>query len=130
MAFPNFGNQSSNLKVRYLYSATTTASGTPTAFTPIPARCKYIGTYYLPNNAGTGANVEGYDVLAVLNASLSVPATTLTNVSSGIVVTTSTGTFASYGAAQTNVFLNAGDILVTAGSTLQGGFVTHVVQEF
>ncbi len=129
MAFPNSG-YNPNFRTRYLYSATTSASGTPTAFTPVPARCKYIGTYFLPNNAGIGTNVEGYDVLAALHNGSATPATTLTNVTSGAVVTTSTGTFASFAPAGINLFLNANDVLVVAGSTLQGGFVTHVVQEF
>jgi hypothetical protein len=71
--------------------------------------------------------VTGFDVFAFLGG-----ATTATVISSGTSVTTTTGTLASpvNVTATTIVYLNPGDIIITAGSTCQAGFVTHLVQEF
>ena len=126
-------------KTKYYATATTSTSGAPTSTVVVAARCKYVGGYYLPNQiAGTGTNVTGFDVLFATGAtSTTVP--TFTTISSGVSVTTSTGTFAipfgpntSNGSAfsTATVYLNAGDILFTVASTGVGGFITHIVQEF
>jgi hypothetical protein len=113
-------------KTKYYSTATTSSSGAPVSSVVVAARCKYVGGYFLPNNAGTSTNVTGFDVIAFLNGS-----TSGTVISSGTSVTTTTGTLASAinvtGAA---TYLNAGDVITTVGSTSQAGFVTHVVREF
>lgn len=114
-------------KTKYYSIATTTTSGAPISSVPIVARCKYVGGYFAPNNAGTSTNVTGFDVIAFKDGSA-----TATVISSGTSVTTTTGTLASpinVNAAAT-VFLNAGDVVATIGSTSQAGYVTHIVQEF
>ena len=114
-------------KTKYYSVATTSSSGAPVSTTVVAARSKYMGGYFLPNNAGTSTNVTGFDVIAFLGGS-----TTGTVISSGTSVTTTTGTLAS--PINVNgpnaVFLAAGDIITTVGSTSQAGFVTHIVQEF
>ncbi len=115
------------LKTRTYSIATTTTSGAPVGTAVIVGRCKYLGGYFAPNNAGTATNVTGFDVLAFKDG-----AATATVISSGTSVTTTTGT---QGTAVTmnssaTVFLNPGDVVVTVGSTCQAGFVTHIVQEF
>lgn len=114
-----------NFKTRYYTVATTSSSGAPTSFCTVAARCKVVGTVFLPNNAGTSTNVTGYDVVAFQGNSA-----TATVVTSGASVTTSTGTFGTLVLAANNVYLNAGDVIATLGSTSQGGFVTHIVGEF
>jgi len=114
-------------RFRHYVSATTTTSGVPVATSIVVSRCKYIGGWFAPNNAGTSTNVTGFDVFAFLGG-----ATSATVISSGTSVTTTTGTLASPVniTATSVVYMNSGDIIVTAGSTCQAGFVTHIVQEF
>ena len=114
-------------KMRTYSVATTTSSGAPISTAVMVSRCKYVGGYFVPNNAGTSTNVTGFDVLAFLGGSA-----TATVISSGTSVTTTTGTLGSpvnVNAAAT-IVLNPGDVVVTVGSTSQGGFVSHIVQEF
>ena len=135
MAYPVFYP----FKTKYYSVATTSTSGAPTSTVVVAARCKYIGGYYVPNQiAGTGTNVTGFDVLYITGATSTV-APTATTISSGVSVTTSTGTLAvAFGpftsnantASTATVYLNAGDILYTSASTGVGGFITHIVQEF
>lgn len=114
-------------KTRMYQVATTTSSGTPTSSIVIAARCKYVGGYFVPNNAGTGTNVTGFDVVAFQGG-----AATSVTLSSGTSVTTTTGTLGTaFNMTSTGVvYLNAGDVVMTLGSTSQGGYVTHIVQEF
>ena len=122
MAYPFFPP----FKTKYYSVATTSTSGAPISTVVVAARCKYVGGWYLPNNiAGTGTNVTGFDALAFQGGSA-----TATVITSGVSVTTSTGTLAVQFAPTTAVYLSAGDILQTLASTGVGGFVTHVVQEF
>ena len=99
-------------KMRTYSVATTTSSGAPSSTAVMVARCKYVGGYFAPNNAGTSTNVTGFDVLAFLGGSA-----TATVISSGTSVTTTTGTLGSpvqVNAAAT-IVLNPGDVVVTAG---------------
>lgn len=113
-------------KTKYYSVATTSSSGAPVSTAIVAARCKYVGGYFLPNNAGTSTNVTGFDVIAFKGGS-----TSGTVISSGTSVTTTTGTLASSIKLSTGViYLDAGDIITTVGSTSQAGFVTHIVQEF
>lgn len=119
-------------RTRIYDGPTTSTSGAPTHTAVVVGRCKYVGTWYVPNQiAGTGTNVTGYDVLCVTGAT-STNAPSLTVLTSGATVTTSTGTFAQFTAAgnSTTVNLNPGDVIFTAFSTGVGGFVSHVTQEF
>jgi hypothetical protein len=123
MAFPFIPQ----FRFRHYATATTSSSGAPVATSVVVSRCKYVGGWFAPNNAGTSTNVTGFDVFAFLGG-----ATTATVISSGTSVTTTTGTLASpvNVTATAIVYLNPGDIIITAGSTCQAGFVTHLVQEF
>ncbi len=139
MALPIASNVNNALKLRYYSIATTSTSGAPSSTVVVASRCKYIGGYYVPNQiAGTGTNVTGFDVLTITGAS-SVSSGVVTPITSGVSVTTSTGTFSiQFGPWSGNfatqlssaAFLSAGDVIVTIASTGVGGFVTHVVQEF
>lgn len=122
MAFPT----SLPLKDRVYTAATTTSSGAPVSSVVVVARCKYVGGFFVPNNAGTSTNVTGFDVLAFLSGSASAA-----TISSGTSVTTTTGTLATAVAVNpTAVFLNPGDVIATVGSTCQAGFFSHLVQEY
>lgn len=114
-------------KTKYYTTATTSSSGTPVSTTVIVARSKYVGGYFVPNNAGTSTNPTGFDVIAFIAGSA-----TGTVISSGTSVTTTTGTLGSPITVTSTsvVFLNPGDVVTTVGSTSQGGYVTHIVQEF
>ena len=114
-------------KTKYYTIATTTSSGTPICAVPVVARCKYIGGYFVPSDSGTSTNVTGFDVIAYLGGSA-----TGTVISSGTSVTTTTGTLgtAVNVTATTVVYLNAGDVITTIGSTCQAGYMTHIVREF
>ncbi len=123
-------------KNRYYSVATTSTSGTPASTVVVVARCKYVGGYYVPNQiAGTSTNATGFDVLTITQAT-SVSSGLVSVISSGVAVTTSTGTLAipfgpNFATANTsNIYLNAGDIITTIASTGVGGFITHIVQEF
>src|SRR6185369_11403978 len=107
-------------KTRFYSCATTTTSGAPVSTVPIVSRCKYVGGYFTPNNAGTSTNVTGFDVLAFKAGSA-----TATVISSGTSVTTTTGTLTSgiNVNASATVFLNPGDVVTTVGSTSQAGVV-------
>ena len=126
-----------NFRRKYYSVATTSTSGAPTSTVVVANRCKYLGGYYVPNQiAGTGTNVTGFDVQLITGATSTV-ASTITDISSGVSVTTSTGTFATFfgpvigtGNSTRAFFLNPGDVLLTVASTGVGGFVTHVVEEF
>ena len=126
------------LRNRYYSVATTSTSGAPTSTVVVVSRCKYLGGWYVPNQiAGTSTNATGFDALYITGASSTVAPTAIT-ISSGVSVTTSTGTLAIPfgGQAGTNagstatVYLYPGDQILTIASTGVGGFVTHVVQEF
>ena len=134
MAFPKIPQ----LRDRYYTTATTSTSGAPISTVVIAQRCVYKGGWYVPNQTvGTGTNATGFDVLAYIGASSTTVPTAFV-LSSGVSVTTSTGTLATPFGGQngTNagstatVYLNPGDSIQTVGSTLVGGFVTHVVGEF
>ena len=123
---------------RYYSVATTSTSGTPASTIVVVTRCKYLGGWYVPNQiAGTGTNVTGFDVLSCTQAT-SVSSGLISVLSSGVAVTTSTGTFATAfggqgGSTPTStslVYLNPGDCIFTIASTGVGGFITHVVEEF
>ena len=123
---------------RYYSTATTSTSGAPISTVVVAQRCKYLGGWYVPNQTvGTGTNGTGFDVLAYIGASSTTIPTAFV-ISSGVTVTTSTGTLAAPFAGQGGttpfstvaVYLNPGDSIQTVGSTLVGGFVTHVVGEF
>jgi hypothetical protein len=116
-----------NFKQRQYVDATTSSSGAPVGSVVVINRCKYVGGWFLPNNAGTSTNVTGFDVIAFLGGS----ATSVT-ISSGTSVTTTTGTLASPVniTATAAVLMNPGDVISIVGSTCQGGFYTHIVQEF
>ncbi len=125
-----------SFKKKYYSVATTSTSGAPTSTVVVANRGKYLGGYYVPNQiAGTGTNATGFDVQILTGASSTV-ASTATDVSSGVVVTTSTGTLAIpfgpfvSGAGTKQFYVNAGDILFTVASTGVGGFITHIVEEF
>jgi hypothetical protein len=107
--------------------ATSSSSGAPIGTIVVVGRCKYIGGFFTPNNAGTSTNVTGFDVVAFLGGSA-----TATTISSGTSVTTTTGTLATAVNvnATSSVFLNPGDVISLIGSTCQGGFFSHIVQEF
>jgi len=93
----------------------------------------------VPNQiAGTGAQVEGFDVMSITGAT-SLTSGIVSVISSGVVVSSSTGAFATpfSGVSFTSptglssaLLLNPGDLIVTPGSTLVGGFITHIVGEF
>jgi hypothetical protein len=136
MAYPIASNLNNQLKLRYYTVATTSSSGTPTSTVVVVSRCKYIGGYFVPNNAGTSTNVTGFDVQGITGATSTTVPTAFT-ISSGVSVTTSTGTLAIQfgpwvggGASTAITYFNAGDLITTVGSTSQAGFITHVVQEF
>ena len=113
-------------KTRVYAVATTTTSGAPTSGVVVVQRCQYLGGWFAPNNAGTSTNVTGFDVLAFKDG-----ATTATILSSGTSVTTTPGTLASpITIDSTTVYLKAGDVILTVGSTCQAGYVTHIVREF
>ncbi len=115
---------------RYYSVATTSTSGAPASTVVVGNRCKYVSGWYAPNQiAGTGTNVTGFDVLSI-TAATSLSSGLVSIVTSGVSVTTSTGTLAVQWFPTNTTFLSAGDILVTIGSTGVGGFVTHIVQEF
>jgi hypothetical protein len=121
-------------KNRYYSVATTSSSGTPTSQVVVVSRCKYLGGYFAPNQAG-GASPNGFDVLSVTQAT-SVSSGLVSTITSGVSVTTSTGTlgipFGPFASGSTTglQFLSPGDLILTVASTCQGGFITHVVQEF
>lgn len=124
------------LKLRYYSVATTSTSGAPTSTVVVAGRGKYLGGWYVPNQiAGTSTNVTGFDVMTITQAT-SVSSGLVTAVTSGVGVTTSTGTLAiPFGPIFTPsntaaVYLAAGDVIFTAASTGVGGFITHIVQEF
>src|SRR5271154_805019 len=114
---------------KYYSVATTSTSGAPTSQVTVVARCKYLGGWSSPNNAITisSTGTDGFDVLAFIGNSA-----TATVISSGTSYTSTTGTQG----VQINVtstavvYLNPGDLIVTAGSTSPGAFMTHIVQEF
>jgi len=114
-------------KYRVYADATTSSSGTPIGTIVVVSRCKYVGGWFCPNNAGTSTNVTGFDVVAFLGGS----ATSVT-ISSGTSVTTTTGTLATpvNVTATSAILLNPGDLITILGSTCQGGFYSHIVQEF
>ena len=123
---------------RYYSVATTSTSGTPASTVVVVSRCKYLGGWYVPNQiAGTGTNVTGFDVLAITQAT-SVASGLVSVISSGVSVTTSTGTFATAFGGQGGstpgstqlIYFNPGDVINTIASTGVGGFITHVVEEF
>ena len=123
------------LKNRYYSVATTSTSGTPSSTVVVATRCKYLGGWYVPNQiAGTSTNVTGFDVLTITQAT-SVSSGLVSVVTSGVSVTTSTGTLAipfgpAFGTTTAVMYLNPGDIINTIASTGVGGFITHIVQEF
>jgi len=114
-------------KHRYYVDATTSSSGAPVGTCVVVNRGKYVGGWFVPNNAGTSTNVTGFDVVAFLSGSA-----TAVTISSGTSVTTTTGTLATPVniTATSAVLLNPGDVISIIGSTCQGGFYTHVIQEF
>jgi len=114
-------------RYRTYADATTSSSGAPVGTVVITNRCKYVGGWFVPNNAGTSTNVTGFDVVAFLNGSA-----TATVISSGTSVTTTTGTLGSPVTITSTaaVILNPGDVISIIGSTCQGGFYSHVVEEF
>jgi hypothetical protein len=138
MAYP----QNPYLKNRYYNTATTSTSGAPTSTVVVASRCKYMGGYYVPNQLASSPSGNTFDVITITQAS-SVFLGAVTVIASGVGVTTSTGTLAipfgpiasstsTASAVSSGVatFLNPGDLIVTLGSSLQGGYVTHVVGEF
>lgn len=124
------------IRNRYYSVATTSSSGTPSSAVVIASRCKYLGGWYMPVQT-TGTNVTGFDVLALTGASSTVVPSAVT-ISSGVSVTTSTGTFGIPFGGQGNtsllstgaIFLYPGDQVQTIASTGVAGVITHVVQEF
>ncbi len=119
----------SNFQNRYYSCATTTTSGSPVSTVVVVNRCKYVGGWIATNQVNTivSTGTQDYDVIAFQNNSA-----TATVISSGTSFTTTTGT---QGVpvtitATAAVYLAAGDLLVTVGSTASGAFVTHIVTEF
>lgn len=114
-------------KYRYYVDATSSSSGAPVGTVVVANRSKFIGGWFVPNNAGTGTNVTGFDVVGFQAGS-----STAITISSGTSVTTTTGTLAS--AINVNgvgiPIWNAGDIISIIGSTCQGGFYTLIMQDF
>jgi hypothetical protein len=121
---------------RYYSCATTSSSGAPISTVVVVSRCKYLGGWFVPNNAGSAAS-NSFDVLSVTQAT-SLSSGLVSVLTSGVTVTTSTGTFATAFGGQGGstpgstaiVYFNPGDLILTVGSTTQAGFVTHVVEEF
>lgn len=132
MAYP----QIPFFKNRYYSVATTSTSGAPLSTVVVVTRCKYLGGWFVPNNAGSAA-ANSFDVLSCTQAT-SISSGLISVLSSGVTVTSSTGTFATAFGGQANstlgstsiVYLNPGDLILTVGSTCQAGFLTHVVGEF
>lgn len=122
-------------KNKYYSVATTSTSGAPISTVVVAARCKYVGGYFINNNLQASKTNDSFDVLSVTQAT-SVSSGLVSTVTSGVTITTSTGTLAiqfgpfASGTTTGAQYLNAGDLLVTVGSTCFGGWVTHIVQEF
>ena len=139
MAYP----QNPYLKYRYYNTATTSSCGAPTSTVVVASICKWIGGYFVPNQLQASKANDSFDVVTITQATSVVAGATLV-LSSGVGVTTSTGTFAiafggvpsvppstaSLPSTPAAVYLQPGDSILTLGSTGFGGFVTHVVQEF
>ena len=133
--------ENGTFRTRYYSVATTstTVSPSPSTTVIVASRSRYLGGWFLPQNiSGTGAQVEGFDVMSITGAT-SLTSGIVTVIASGIVITTSTGAFATpfCGAGNSAVtamssalLFNPGDIIETVGSTMTGGFFTHIFGEF
>ncbi len=122
-------------KTKYYSVATTSTSGAPISQVVVAARCKYLGGYFINNNLQASKANDSFDVVTITQAT-SVSSGLVSAVTSGLTITTSTGTLSmpfgpNFTALSTaSVFLNAGDVIVTLGSTCFAGWFTHIVQEF
>ncbi len=124
------------LKNRYYSVATTSTSGAPISQVVVASRCKYLGGWFINNNLQASKANDSFDVVTI-TAATSLTSGLVTPVSSGVTITTSTGTlgtaFGGQGGtpgATTATYLNPGDSIVTLGSTCFAGWFTHVVGEF
>ncbi len=122
-------------KNKYYSVATTSTSGAPISQVVVAARCKYLGGYFIQNNLQASKANDSFDVVSITQAT-SVSSGLVSIITSGQVITTSTGTLAqpfgpNFSALSTaSAYLNAGDVIVTLGSTQFAGWFTHIVQEF
>ncbi len=124
------------LKNRYYSVATTSTSGAPISQVVVASRCKYLGGWFINNNLQASKANDSFDVVSI-TAATSLTSGLVGIISSGVTVTTSTGTlgtgFAGAGnssAGTAAVYLNPGDAIVTLGSTCFAGWFTHIVGEF
>ena len=112
-------------KQRFYQSMTTSTAGLAHAV-GIAARCRYVGAVY-----ATYPTVSHTAVGAITVKTGTAAGVTIISTIAGL-ITTSTGDSATVITpdSTTTVFLNAGDNLVTTGSSVVGGQITHIVQEF
>ncbi len=122
-------------KNKYYSVATSSTSGAPISTVVVAARCKYMGGYFVPNNLQASKANDSFDVVSVTQAT-SLTSGLVSILTSGVTVTTSTGTLSApfgpfvSGGTTAASYLNAGDLIVTLGSTCFAGWFTHIVQEF
>ncbi len=116
MAYPTFYP----FKTKYLQATSTTSNSIMS--TVAPARAKLIGAWYTTTSLSAHTAVGVVDV--TVNGSTATGMGALT-------VSTSTGASATNLGGPTAVtYLSAGDVLATVASSVVGGAVTFVVQEY
>jgi hypothetical protein len=108
-----------------MYQVTSTTSNVQNTV-GIAARCKYVSASYATMSSQSHTAVGAITVKTGTAAGV-----TIISSIAGL-ITTSTGDSATLITpdSTTTIFLAAGDTLVTAVSSVVGGTVTHVVQEF
>lgn len=124
MAYPQFYP----FKTRVL-NATSTSSNTIMAV-PVPARSKFINAYYVTTPLASQTAVGTIDI--TVNGSTAGTAGGFSGWT-GITVTTSTGNTSTNLGTSVSAgvqYLNAGDVLATVASSVVGGGVSFVLQEF
>ena len=124
MAYPVFYP----FKSRVL-NATSTSSNTTTAVA-VPARAKLLNVWYAYNQSQTAAGGVDITINGSTGAGVGAIATTTTTAGTSVQLYSAFSNSASINSTGGQIFLNAGDVLGTSGSSQASGTVTFVVQEF